>query len=87
MIWRLLITIDAERAISKLDSPIRKRVQERLSRLVMHFNEIHPLPLGGVFRGFCKLRVGDWRIVYEIRESSSEIIVHLVDRRDKIYKR
>ncbi len=87
MTRRLLIAIDAERAIARLDAPVRKRVQERLARLITHFDEVLPLPLGGELRGFCKLRVGDWRIVYEIRESSNEIIVHQVDRRDKIYRR
>lgn len=54
---------------------------------VAHFDETVPLPLGGDFKGFFKLRIGDWRIVYEVKGIEQEIIIHAVDKRDKIYKR
>lgn len=67
--------------------PIRRRTYERLFWLAYHFDEITPLPLEATLKGFFKLRVGDWRIVYEVNDVDKEIVVHAIDRRDKIYKR
>ena len=85
--WRFCITIDAENDIARLDKPIRKRVKERLLWFQSHFEEMVPQPLGGTLAGFFKLRVGDWRIVYGIENDMSLVTIHVVDRRDKIYKR
>ena len=85
--WRFHITVVAENDVSRLDTPIRKRVKERLRWFQEHFEEIVPLPLGGTLAGFFKLRVGDWRIVYGIENDKSLVTIHVVDRRDKIYKR
>ena len=85
--WQFRITDVAERDIEKLSPPIAQRVKDRLAWFVNHFEEVVPLPLGGKWRGFFKLRVGDWRIAYEVKEEEKKVIVHAVDRRDKIYKR
>ena len=52
-----------------------------------NFQNITPLPLGGRWKGFFKLRVEDWRIIYEVSHDSRLVIVHAIDTRDKIYKR
>ena len=85
MSWQFRITHQAERDISQLDVPIVRRVKERLEWFVTHFEEVVPLPLGADYKGFFKLCVGDWRIVYEVKDLERKIIVHAVDRRDKIY--
>lgn len=85
--WRFRITDIAEHDIGRLSPPIAHRVKERLSWFAEHFEEVVPLPLGGTWRGFFKLRVGDWRVVYEVKEDERIVVVHIVDRRDKIYKR
>ena len=87
MLWRSRILPEAKRDIEKLDAPVRRRIYERLSWLAYHFDEVVPVALTVPFTGFFKLRTGDWRIVYEINESTHEIIVHAVDRRDKVYKK
>ncbi|KKT40667.1 MAG: hypothetical protein UW30_C0019G0006 [Candidatus Giovannonibacteria bacterium GW2011_GWA2_44_13b] len=85
--WYFDITPEAERDLDKLDVPIRRRVVERLSWFQKNFTQIIPLPLGGRLGGFFKLRVGDWRIIYEINESAKKVTIHAIDKRDKIYKR
>jgi len=85
--WRFHITVDAERDIQRLDAPVQRRVKERLAWFMGHFEEIVPLPLGGTLAGLFKLRVGDWRIVYQIENDAQLVTIHIVDRRDKIYKR
>lgn len=87
MLWSSRILPEAKRDLEKLDVPVRRRVYEQLLWLANHFDEITPLPLEATLKGFFKLRVGDWRIVYEVNDVDEEIIVHAIDRRDKIYKR
>ena len=85
--WRFLITPQAEEDLAKLDRPVQKRVAERLAWFVDHFEQVSPLPLGGNWKGFFKLRAGDWRIIYEAEPESQRIIVHGIGRRDEIYRR
>ena len=85
--WRFHITAVAENDFSRLDTPIRKRVKEHLKWFQEHFEEIVPLPLGGTLAGFFKLRIGDWRIVYQIENEKWLVTVHVVDRRDQVYRR
>lgn len=73
--------------LDKLDAQIKKRVLAKLVWLVNNFEYITPIPLGEPLRGFFKLRVGDWRIAYEVGDFRKLVTVHAIDRRDKIYKK
>ena len=85
--WELKFEAAAEDDLAILDTELRRRIIDKLDWLVENFDDIAPLPLGSQWRGLFKLRVGDWRIVYEIKTSEKIIKVHYIDRRDKIYKR
>jgi mRNA interferase RelE/StbE len=85
--WILDFTPEAERDFKKLDKSLKKRISEKLDWLLKNFDNIIPLPLSGEWRGFFKLRAGDWRVIYKVEWEKNRIIVHVIDRRDKIYKR
>jgi mRNA interferase RelE/StbE len=85
--WSFRITPEAERDIDRLDIQIKRRVVEKLRWFVENFDHVTPLPLGEPMRGFFKLRVGDWRVIYEVESSGEIIVIHSIDRRDKIYQR
>ena len=85
--WQFLITPQAEEDLAQMDRPVQKRVVERLSWFVEHFEQVSPLPLSGKWKGFFKLRAGDWRIIYEAEPESQRIIVHGIGHRNEIYKR
>lgn len=85
--WSFILTREAEEDLEKLDSPIRKRIIERIKWLRDNFDSITLLPLSGEWRGFFKLRAGDWRIIYDVEKSIDLITIHSIDKRDKIYKR
>ena len=85
--WQFNITEEGERDLKRLDAGSQKRVKEKLAWFVDRFDQITPLPLGEPWRGFFKLRVGDIRVVYEVEHASCVVTIHLIDRRDKIYKR
>lgn len=85
--WSLEFSKQAEEDIAALDFSIRTRILEKLEWLVKNFDSLIPVPLGGEWSDFFKLRVGDWCVVYQIYWASHRIIVDYIDRRDKIYKR
>jgi len=84
--WKVKFTIEAEEDLDKLDKQIRNRVIGKILWLKDNFDQLLPLPLGGKWQGFFKLRVGDWRIIYEVEDLKKQITIHRIDRRDKIYK-
>lgn len=85
--WRVVFSSTAEKDFIKLNRPTRQRVIDSLLWFSENFDSIVPLPLGGPWKGFFKLRVGDWRVIYEIQFSTQTIHVSYIDHRSKIYKR
>ena len=85
--WRFIITPEAESDLDRLDAPVRQRILEKLRWFIENFNDVTPFPLDDPWKGFFKLRAGDWRIIYEVEASKNLVAVHLIDRRDKVYRR
>ena len=86
MRWRVNFTYEAEKDLERLDGIIRRRILDKLIWFRDNFDTITPLPLGGKWRGFFKLRAGDWRIIYEVEVKKFLVTIHCIDNRDKIYK-
>ena len=84
--WRFEITDNGEADITKLDSSVRRRILKKLKWFMDNFENVIPLPLGGPLKGFFKLRIGDWRVIYEAEEEKGLVTVHSIDHRNKIYK-
>ena len=76
------IARDALRTLSKLDKPVRRRIQAAIDRLGED-----PRPAGAValrsMHGYLRLRVGDYRIIYEVQDHRLLVlIVELGHRRE-----
>lgn len=74
---------DALRDLENIDAVIARRILEKTSWFESHFSEIVPEKLHHDLKQFYKLRVGDYRVVYEIR--GSLIIINAVGHRKDIY--
>ena len=85
--WRFIITVEAQDDLERLDDETRIRVLKKLKWFADNFDQATPFPLAGTWKGFFKLRVGDWRIIYEAEEDKNLIIIHLIDHRNRIYRR
>ena len=72
--------------LSKLDKTTSKRIVERIEWLSEHIEAISPLPLKSKLSGFFKLRVGDWRVIYEIEHKEKTLYIHKVGHRREIYQ-
>lgn len=85
--WLLSFAPKAERDFDVLDKKVAKRVIEKLEWLRENFDSVAVSALGGEWSGCFKLRIGDWRVVYKVDWENNHIIVYVVDRRDRVYKR
>jgi mRNA interferase RelE/StbE len=70
--------------LKKIDKPIVKRILNKISWFSQHFDNIIPEPLSGDMTGLFKIRVGDWRVVYTIKDEV--IVIQAVEHRREIYK-
>ena len=73
-------------ALSKIDKPIAKRITDKLAWFSENIENINTIPLTGNLSGLYKLKVGAYRVVYEIDHEKKIITVHKVGHRRDIYK-
>ncbi|MCA2686049.1 MAG: type II toxin-antitoxin system RelE family toxin [Microcystis sp.] len=64
---------------------IRLRILNKIAWLAINFEQITPLPLTREWSGFYKLRVGDYRVIYEFDRESRIIIIIRVGHRSEVY--
>ncbi|MBI5576435.1 MAG: type II toxin-antitoxin system RelE/ParE family toxin [Deltaproteobacteria bacterium] len=85
MSYEILIQPTAVRDLRKLPREVRKRIGRKLDELA---NEPRPADaklLKGN-EGFSRVRVGDYRIVYTIREKILVVLVVRIGHRKDIYR-
>ncbi len=85
--WSIEFDEEALEDLEKLSSAIRRGVLEKVSWLREHFENVTPQPLGATWHGFFKLRIGDYRAIYEINWRTFCFTIVLVDHRSRVYKR
>jgi mRNA interferase RelE/StbE len=84
--YRFDFTADAERDLDHLDPPIRTRILNRLKWLGENAEDIRHDSLSGPLSDLFKLRVGDYRVLYDLIESEHLILVHQIDHRREVYR-
>ncbi len=77
----------AVRDLARLDKPVARRVIERIGWLASNLDTIRPESLSGSLAGFYKLRVGDFRVIYEVLDAEQILLVHAVGHRRDIYRK
>ncbi|RME59185.1 MAG: type II toxin-antitoxin system RelE/ParE family toxin [Caldilineae bacterium] len=85
--YQVRLLSGAEKDLRRLDPEIARRIAGRLRWLASHFEDLQPEPLTGDLAGFFKLRVGSYRVVYEILTEEKTILVHLIGHRRDVYRR
>jgi len=76
----------AAKALKKIPRSDRRKIRERIDSLAENL----PDPVTTKMKGdnpFHKVRVGDYRIVYEIQESLLVILVLKIGHRKDVYRR
>ena len=82
--YNVTITARAERELRRLDRSVKNRLVEAILSLASN-----PRPAGCLKikseEGVWRVRVGDWRIGYQIDDSSSEVTVIRIGHRREFY--
>ena len=65
----------------------KQRVRRELKALAGgHAQKLDLKPLRGELEGFYRLRIGDYRIVYEVDTKAKQVLRHYVRHRRDIYR-
>ena len=67
----------------RLPSDVRLRVVEALREMLM--NPHIGVPLVGSLKGLWRVRIGRYRVLYEIDEKEKIVVFHDVDLRKRVY--
>jgi len=81
---RIEYKASAERDLRGLDPPVALRVQRMIERDLVHRGG-QGVALSGLFTGFYRLRVGDYRVIY--RRSAEGYIVVRIGHRREVYRK
>ena len=82
---RLLFTRRAEKELRRLDRPTQERVARALTRLLSKDPSLDVRRLAG--SDLARIRVGDWRVVFETVGEDGIVLVHHVLPRGRAYDR
>ena len=85
--YRVRLLGGASKDLAKLDKPAARRIVGRLHWLAENRKDASLEVLAGEFEGLFKLRVGDYRVVYELLREEQLILVHAIGHRREVYRR
>ncbi len=90
MAYRITVLPSAEADLASLDPEVRRRVLRRVVWLgesaarMVH----HPLTnMPDDLIGLCRLRVGDYRILYWVYHERHELKIYRIRHRSEVYRR
>ncbi|MBW2106846.1 MAG: type II toxin-antitoxin system RelE/ParE family toxin [Deltaproteobacteria bacterium] len=73
-------------SLASLDKKVAQRALDKLRWLLRNIDNISAPPLKRNLSGLYKLRVGDWRVIYEVKRDQRVVTVHKVGHRSEIYR-
>lgn len=84
--YRVLFSKEAQRALLNLPRPLAVKIREKLILVAKdphaHHNNVTKLQNRPGYR----LRVGDWRVIYEIQNDELVILVVKIAPRGEVYR-
>jgi mRNA interferase RelE/StbE len=66
--FQVFFSAEAESSLRRLDKQVAQRVLERIKWLSQHVDDVSHKTLTGKLKRTFKLRVGDYRVIYEIKK-------------------
>lgn len=89
MPFRIEISDRADAELAKLDAAIGSSVERKIQWLAENAAVIVHRRLVGMpedLAGLCKLRIGDWRILYWIYQRQHLIRIYRIQHRSEVYR-
>ena len=85
MAYKVVITPAAKRDIASLDKAVQQRVKTVIDRLAEEPRPFGVVKLAGEKDAY-RIRVGDYRVIYDIRDKKLLVLVIEVGHRGDIYR-
>jgi len=88
MSWKIEVKPTAEKKYRKLDKTTRKRIKKALEELEREENPLlhrNAQQLTGKLHGDCRLRLGDWRILFTPEKEIKIIYIYAILPRGNSY--
>jgi mRNA interferase RelE/StbE len=83
--YQIVFTPVARRQLASLDPPTRRRVAHRIEAL-----GVDPRPPGAEMlkggQGELRIRIGDWRVIYVVRDEELLVLVIKIGHRRDVYR-
>ena len=84
--FKLDFTDEGKATFASLDKDVAQRILNKLKWFIQNIGTINFISLEGNLAGLYKLRVGDWRVIYDVNHNDKVVTVHRVGHRKEIYK-
>jgi mRNA interferase RelE/StbE len=84
--YKLDFTDEGKTTFASLDKDIAQRILNKLKWFLQNIEAVNFMPLEGNLSGLYKLRVGDWRVIYEVDHKRKIVTIHKSGHRKEIYK-
>lgn len=85
--YRVHILDAAIRELERLDTLTARRIVAHINWLAANLDVIRPEALTGDLAGLYKLRVGDYRVLYEVLQAHQILVIHAIGHRRDIYRK
>ncbi len=86
-LWKVSFTEEADKALSKLDKPVRERIRKFARDLERLQNpRLRGEALTGNLSDFWKYRIGDYRLICRLHDEELIILVVKIGHRSSVYK-
>ena len=84
MIWRIDLARRAERELADLPDATMLRILGKLHQLAEH-----PFPRGvkKLEGGGYRIRIGDYRVLYDVRSADRTVVISAIGHRRDVYRR
>jgi mRNA interferase RelE/StbE len=89
MAYRVEVGLRADAQLAGLDSAIGASLERKILWLAENASAIVHRRLAGMpddLAGLCKMRVGDWRILYWIYHSGQMVRIYRIQHRSEVYR-
>jgi mRNA interferase RelE/StbE len=85
-VYKIIIKKEAAKSLNKIPRNAAKSIREKLEAIATNPYADHPNAKKLQGRDGYRLRVGDWRVIYEIQNEQLVILVLRVAPRGEVYR-